>query len=318
MRPSFHLIAALTVPFAAATSRAAAQAPVPQYRGDYGIESGTQAPPGTWMGVLYNYYRARIVRDNTGTRFPISTTISNAALLGEYSSTETILGGRWAARIIVPWASRAFGLPQIAITDGRLGFSDLYIQPLQLGWQVGPLDFLFGQGVFAPTGRFTEGADNNTGLGMWSYETTAGSTLYADSARTLSVSALASYQIQSHVRGSDKRAGQTLTIEGGLGTAFPRWTQTNGRLGMAYYTRWKITADHNYPLPQTFRHRDQYYAFGPELTANWVAKAATTVVTLRYFFEGGNLVAPQGDSFYVIANLYLPNAKAGQPTVAKK
>ena len=45
MLPSFRNIAALIVAFAAAPTRAAAQAPVPQYRGDYGIESGTQAAP---------------------------------------------------------------------------------------------------------------------------------------------------------------------------------------------------------------------------------------------------------------------------------
>jgi len=318
MIPSLRHIAALIVVFAAAPARAAAQAPVPQYRGDYGIESGTQAPPGVWTGMLYNYYRATIVRDDFGTRFPVHTTVSNAALLGEYSSLATVLGGRWAARIIVPFASRAFGLPQIAVPDGEWGFSDLYLQPLQLGWKVKQLDFLFGQGVFAPTGRFTDGANNNTGLGMWSYETTLGSTLYADSARTLSVSTLLSYQVNSSVRGSDRRAGQTLTAEGGFGTALPWWTRTKGRLGLAYYTRWKTTADHNYPLPPNFRHRDEYYAFGPELTANWSAKSATTFVTLRYFFEGGNLIAPQGDSFYLIANVYLPNSKAGQSTVAKK
>jgi hypothetical protein len=318
MVPSLRHIAALIVVFAAAPSRAAAQAPVPQYRGDYGIESGTQAAPGTWIGMLYNYYRATIVRDETGTRFPVHTTVSNAALLGEYSSSDSILGGRWAARIIVPWASRAFGLPQLAVPDGEWGFSDLYLQPLQLGWKVKQLDFLFGQGVFAPTGRFTEGADNNTGLGMWSYETTLGSTLYGDSARTQSVSALLSYQVNSSVRGSDRRAGQTLTIEGGFGTPIPRWARANGTIGMAYYTRWKTTADQNYPLPPNFRHRDEYYAFGPELTTNWAAKAVTTVVTLRYFFEGGNLIAPQGDSFYLIANVYLPSTKGGHAIVAKK
>src|SRR5690242_6988284 len=122
MFPPFRRIAALIVVFAAAPSRAAAQAPVPQYRGDYGIESGTQAAPGTWIGALYNYYRATIIRDEAGTRFPVNTTVSNAALLGEYSSLATLFGGRWAARIIVPMASRAFGLPQVEVHDGQWGF----------------------------------------------------------------------------------------------------------------------------------------------------------------------------------------------------
>jgi hypothetical protein len=315
MRSSIRVTAALVVAFAVAPSRAAAQAAVPQFRGDFGLDAGTQAPPGSYFGVFFDNYHAGRVRDGDGTSFPFRTTITAVALMGEYSSPYSIFGGRYAALIGIPWVTSSFDLPHIQLPSGKWGFSDLYLVPMQLGWKFTQADVLFGQGVFMPTGRLTNGDLHNTGLGMWSWESTLGSTLYADTTRQQSISGLLSYQVQSNVRGTDKRPGETLTLEGGIGSVVPHW---NGKIGLVYYARWKLSGDQNYLIPPDFRHRDRYYAFGPELTATWKSKPAITVFTARYFVEGGNRSAPEGTSLILLANVYLPNVKAIQQMVAKR
>jgi hypothetical protein len=313
---SLGLIAALVLTFAATPSRVAAQAAVPQYRGDYGLESGTQQPQGSYFGMLFNHYHAPIARDGDGTTELLFTTINSLALTGEYSSRYTIFGGRYAALLMVPWMTSSFGLPQSQQDPvGKWGFSDVYVSPIQLGWTFEQADVVFGQGVYMPTGRFTEGQRHNTGLGLWSWETTLGTTYYADSARGQSISGLFSYQVQSNVKGTDKRPGQTLTLEGGIGTKVPH---INAKAGLVYYARWKLTPDQNYVLPPDFRHRDEYYAFGPEVTARWVASAATAIFTLRYFIESNNRSAPEGNSLFLIANIYRPNVKPIQQLVARR
>jgi hypothetical protein len=75
---------------------------------------------------------------------------------------------------------------------------------------------------------------------------------------------------------------------------------------MAYYARWKTTSDVNYRLPASLDEKDRTFGAGPEITTPVMAKPFITFVSLRYFFEGGNRSATQGNSFYAVANVYLP------------
>jgi hypothetical protein len=285
-----------------------AQANIPQLRGDVGLRAGTQAPPGVSAGVLFNNYESlRIVAANGAASSLIRPIINTAALTAVYSSSVRILGGRWAAIVAVPWANFGLAVPNVDLLSNRWGISDSYLVPLQLGWKFERGDLLVGQGLYAPTGRFHDGARDNTGLGMWSWESTLGGTVYITKARTLNASTLASYQVQSTVRGTDRRAGQVLTLEGGLGHAISEGT---GQAGVAYYARWKTTSDENFQQPPAFAAKDRTFGVGPEITTPVAAKPFVTIVTLRYYFEGGNRVATEGNSFYLIATAYLPPAAA--------
>lgn len=72
--------------------------------------------------------------------------------------------------------------------------------PRQLGWQKKRFDALVGYGLFIPTGKFTAGASNNHGLGMWSHELSAGTTVYLDKKKQWHAATNAYYNIQSHIR----------------------------------------------------------------------------------------------------------------------
>jgi hypothetical protein len=284
-----------------------AQANIPQMRGDVGLKAGTQMPAGLFVGEVFNNYETHDVVTKNGVETSLIRPIINtSALLGIYSSDAKLFGGRWSAILAIPWVNLGLATPNLD-PGSSWGFSDMYVVPLQLGWTFARGDLLVGQGMFIPTGRFHDGGRDNTGLGMWSWESTLGGTVYLDPSKQLNISTLASYQVQGKVRGTDKRAGNVLVLEGGLGHTIAKGY---GQAGVAYYARWKLTDDENYRLPAPFDARDRTFGIGPEITTPVLAKPFVTFVTLRYYVEGGNRVATQGSSFWILANAYFPKAAA--------
>ena len=297
---------ALVVAF---TARARAQANIPVFRGDVGLLAGTQALPGEYAGLLFNNYHATRVIDEVGRALPINTTINSIAIVLQYSSPYKIFGGRWAALAGIPWANTAISVADIE-TPSLWGFGDLYVLPFQLGWTLRQADLVFGQAFFAPSGRFRPGSNTNTGLGIWSCESTFGATVYKDTTKRTSFSTLASYQVQSFKRGTDQRPGQVLTLEGGIGENVPL---LKGRAGAVYYAQWKLTDDRGFNLPSNFDERHRYFGIGPELTGGFLTKPIFVSLTLRYYRELWNRVAPQGGSLVLSGTAYLAPTPPPQP-----
>jgi hypothetical protein len=295
---------------AALASPARSQANIPAFRGDVGLLAGTQAPPGVYAGLFYNYYHASRVMDRDFVPLPITTTTNAGALLLEYSSNWKILGGRWAALMGIPWTNVALETSFLEV-GSNWGFSDLYVLPLQLGWNFKQADVVFGQGFFAPTGRYQAGVSTNTGLGLWSWETSVGATVYKDTTRKLHFSTLASYQVQGEKRDTDRRPGNVLTLEGGVGA---RFRKINGRAGAVYYAQWKLTDDKNFILPQRFDAHHRYFGIGPEMTFGVLTQPVFLSFTIRYYREMWNRVAPQGGSLFVSGTASLPRIRPKPPT----
>ena len=289
------LIAAVAVP-------GWSQANIPAFRGDVGLLAGTQAPPGAYAGLYYNYYHAGRVMDRDFVPVPISMTTNTAALLLQYSSNWTIVGGRWAGLVAIPWMSVAHQTTFVE-QPSNWGFSDLYVRPIQLGWRFKQAELVIGQAFFAPTGRFHAYGWDDTGFGLWSWESSVGATVYKDTTRKLHFSTLASYQVQSDKRHTDRRPGNVLTLEGGLGA---RFRQINGRAGAVYYAQWKLTDDRNFTLPLRFDAHDRYFGIGPEMTFGLISRPVFFSFTIRYFREMWNRVAPQGGSLVLSATAHLP------------
>ena len=141
-------------------------------RGDYGLQSGTQAPPGFYVVPLFYDYRADTLRDSSGDPFaPLGGggSVDAQALIAGFVwvSEKKILGGNYGFSIFPGVTNNALGLPVIQIdTKTSTGLADLYIQPLVLGWNTDRADFTCahiamatarnGPGIAAPkkiTGR---------------------------------------------------------------------------------------------------------------------------------------------------------------------
>jgi hypothetical protein len=191
-------------------------------------------------------------------------------------------------------------------------FTDLYVQPVRLGWHRARSDFLAGLGVFAPTGDYEFQGDSNSGLGMWSFEVFAGATLYFDEKKHWHFATTAFYETHTDKKDTDIRVGDILTLEGGLGRSF---LGGGANVGVAYYAQWKLTRDELGVLPPDFprpsdplleKHR--VFAAGPELTLPIATKKKLyAFVNARYLWEFGARTTLQGQTLFVTLTAPIPS-----------
>ena len=268
--------------------------------GDFGVKSGSQAPPGIYAGYfLYNYDTSKIVRNNGDELSLTNGDISAWAHAPIFSvvTAKKIFGANYGALIIPSIANLAIEAPRVGLQSGSgYGSGDLYMQPVNLGWQTKHADVLSWYGIFAPTGEYAPGGQFNLGKGMWGHELGLGSTLYLDAKKTLSVSALGTYEIHTKKKDTDVKVGQMLTIEGGAGvTAKQALT-----VGMAYYAQWKVTEDSGLGLPPLVDNnlgKNRNFGLGPDVTMVLPLTKDLTklaVLNFRYLWETGTQLDTQG------------------------
>src|SRR5262249_62434303 len=131
---------------------------------------------------------------------------TSASLFGWVVTPKKLLGGNYGFQFVVPYVSNALQLPRLGISNrSTLGLADIYLMPVNLGWHTQRADFMTDLALYTPSGRFHPDADDNKGLGMWSYELSAGTTVYFDTTKRWHAAALAFYEIHSKKRGMDLR-----------------------------------------------------------------------------------------------------------------
>jgi hypothetical protein len=280
--------------------------------GDMGVKSGTQPEPGLYVSTIYYRYRADSLKDTAGRSInadptgEASQTINAGVPLVYYVTPKKVLGAHFAAMAVVPFATGGLEAPGLGLSESAsLGASDLYVMPAQLGWRFERGEILTGVAFFAPTGRYSAGASDNLGKGMWSYEVSAGGTLYVDPQRTVSLSTTAYWETHSKKKGevrienitlTDVKVGDLLTLEGGLGKSFLHGAAS---VGVAYYAQWKTTADAFGLSPLSgLPERHRVWGLGPDVTIPIATKTRLiSLVNVRYLWEQGARLKTQGQSF---------------------
>jgi hypothetical protein len=298
------LLAMMAVPVLL-SQPAAAQGLPTTVRGDIGLQAGTLPPPGIYVVNLVYNYNFDTLKTNDGRKIEGTGSINQTfyALGFTYVSEKKILGGNYSASFVLPLVSLAIDTPRLDLSS-RWSASDVYFQPISLGWHFKQADLIAGYGLYVPTGRFTPGGANNTGLGHWGNEFTFGFTVYPNEKRSIHLSTLASYDIQSEKEGGGQKVGNVLTLEGGAGLALRRGLMN---VGPVYYAQWKMTEDQTPSDLPAFRGKHRYIGLGPEFNNTWLIKEKTPLVlTFRYFFETGNRVATQGNTLVFALTVGIP------------
>jgi hypothetical protein len=297
---------------------AAAQLNGENLLGDMGVKSGTQPAPGYYISTIYYRYFTDSIKDPDGNRLSIDPTgtasqVIHAAMPAfTYVTSKKVLGANFGMMAVLPFAKGALEAPGLGFTEeASTGMSDLYVMPAQLGWHFKRADLIAAVGFFAPTGRYTAGASDNLGKGMWSYEVSGGGTVYLDEPRSLSLSTTAFWEThgkkdgQVHVEGvtlANAKVGQLLTLEGGAAKSFLHGA---AHIGVAYYAQWKMSADQFdviAPVTRTgtipAKHR--VWGIGPDVTIPIATKSRLiSLVNVRYLWEQGAQVKTQGQTFIV-------------------
>jgi hypothetical protein len=287
------------------------------FRGDYGITSGSQPPPGFYVPVVYLRYDADRLLDRNGDEIredlPGSLDANGFATGFWWVSDFKILGANYGILAFPAWTDNKFEVPILDLeTKASFGFTDLYFQPINLGWHTSRADFTAGLGIYAPTGSYDVEASDNLGLGMWSFEPYVGATVYFDEKKSWSLAATAFYEMHSKKKDTDIKVGDLLTIEGGLGKSFMDGAVV---VGLAYFGQWKVTDDDLGldlgdlgDVLSGFIGKNRVYGAGPELTLP-IATKKKLIATLnaRYFWEWGARSTLEGQTFIVTATFPIPS-----------
>jgi hypothetical protein len=273
-------------------------------KGDVGLGAGTQAPPGAYYGTIFYWYGTDTIKDLDGNKINSgngSLNIFAFAPLLSVVTTQKVLGASYGFLIVPPLLNTSLESPRFGQNPGP-GLGDLYVQPINLGWHFKQGDVVAGYAFFAPTGRYTVGADDNTGLDMWGHELTVGTTAFFDEKKTMAVSALAAVEFHSKKRHSDAQVGTLLTLEGGLGRNFAGGA---AKVGLVYAAQWKLTDDVLTGLPALLvKGRNSMLGLGPEVTIPLLANGKSLLVaflTIRYEWEVYARTTTQGNTLIVSA-----------------
>ena len=286
--------------------------------GDMGVKSGTQPAPGLYISNIYYRYAADSIKDPNGRSLNLDPTgkgrqtINATVPLIYYVTPKKVLGANFGMMAVVPIASGALEAPGLGLSEeAGIGLSDLYVMPAQLGWHFSQTDVIAGIALFAPTGRYSAGASDNLGKGMWSYEASGGATVYLDRQRTISFAATGYWETHSAKQGelhieritlSNVKVGDLLTVEGGVGKSFLHGAAS---VGMAYYAQWKVTRDDlglSAQVPQLsgIPERHRVWGVGPDVTIPIATKTKLiSLVNVRYLWEQGARVKTQGQTLMI-------------------
>jgi hypothetical protein len=285
--------------------------------GDMGVKSGTQPEPGVYVSSIYYRYFTDSIKDPDGK--PLSLDPSGKANQAIHAAVPLVIwvtpmkvfGAHVGMMAALPFASGALEAPGLGLSEeASKGLSDLYVMPAQLGWHFKRADATVGVGFFAPTGRYSAGASDNLGKGMWSYEVSAGGTVYLDQQRSWSLSTTAYWETHGkkegevhveHISISNVKVGQLMTLEGGVGKSFLHGAAS---IGAAYYAQWKVTADEFDMSPGTsafsIAEMHRVWGIGPEITIPIATKTRLiSLVNVRYLWEQGARVKTQGQTFMI-------------------
>ncbi|MBF4464686.1 transporter [Flavobacterium sp. LC2016-12] len=275
--------------------------------GAMGLQSGTQTPANTLSVYIPGYfYSASSLKDANGDKSvanpDLTMTITGAGI--SWVSDFKILGANYGATALLAFAANTIQGNSTDVNNS-LALTDSYIQPIQLGWHNKRADFVVSYQMYLPTGRFTAGASDNSGLGMFMNEFSAGTTLYFNDKKTFHFATLASYEINGKKKDTDIKTGDILSIEGGLGKTFymmnAEKTAPTGILnaGLIYYLQYKVTSD-KIPVPIigiVEGDKDSVGAIGAEI--NYFHIGCKTSAGFRWLAEVDAINRFQGNTFFL-------------------
>jgi hypothetical protein len=307
------LIAAVMTVLCLLPSTTSAQLNGSNIKGDVGLKAGSQAPPGAYIAVPLWFYTADAVKGRDGNE--ILTGNLDAALFGVALNVVTqkkILGGNYGFLVVLPWANnRIQGVEDFDSNPGA-GLTDMYVQPISLGWRTPRADFTAAYGLFLPTGSYEHGAGDNTGLGMAGQEILVGTTVYLNEQRSLHAATAATFDLFSEKKDSETKVGNILNLEGGVGADFLKGGLT---AGLSYYGTFKLTDDEfNSRLPTGLLGRNRVWGLGPEVSlALATNKAVYGFVTVRYQWELAARTTTEGAAWNIMATFPIKPIRLPQP-----
>jgi len=228
-----------------------------------------------------------------------------------------VLGASYAAYVAPSFAnasisgslSTATGRGVAGTHESDIGFGDLFVQPLWLGWNKKHVDFALGYGFYAPTGRYgtqnvtlpvvgtfkTEALDN-IGLGFWTNQFQSAVSWYPWEDKRMAVSGVLTYETHGEKKDFDFTPGDNLTLNWGVSQFLPLTKSQKLLLevGPMGYSSWQVTDDKGSDARNPGVH-DEVHAVGCQVGLTYVPWMLS--INFRYLNEFAARDRFQGQSF---------------------
>ena len=297
-RTEIFLLAAFALQLSLAYSVSFAQTEYGQYpAGAFGQMKVAVLPP-VESTIVENgtlIYRANEFVEGNGNTIDFDTNVvANRTLILRTTGLE-LLGADYAYALAVPIGNFAAPRP-LPGDETALGLGDVYLQPFTLGWHGLEWHTTAAYGLFAPTGRFTNGARDNTGRGFWSHLLTLGITYLEQDNQPWNFTLQGRYEIPTKIDGTDIVPGNAFIVEYSVGKSVSD-TLDLGLVGYASRQTTDITGG-DFQGDST---RYQYYGTGVELQYQAISKPTwSMLISFRTYIEYNVINAPRGN-FSVIS-----------------
>lgn len=267
-----------------------------KFPGGVGVDAGRQGAPGVFIADRLVLYSASEARDRNGDVVPIVgldlDAFANA--LGVVGTFEIAHGPFLTAAVSVPYASISLNSVDPRASVDRLGFGDVYVLPVKVGWRFPRVDAVASYGMYIPTGQFEPAGSGGVGRGFWTHQFSLGGAVFFDEQRRARASVLASYDHNLKKRNIDLTRGDTLQVQGGAGVVLLRILD----VGVAGYALWQVTDDSGSDIPMVLRGaRDRVFGAGPEVGVT--VPMIRTRIGARYEWEFGVQSRPRGQVLLV-------------------
>ena len=149
-----------------------------------------------------------------------------------YASKFKILGGATYLASVAPnYFSSNYNISMnlrdsTIVAEGKAGgWGDLSFMPLGLSWSFpSQVDLAFMYTLYAPTGRYTTGADDNIGKGYWTHQFQVPTYFYLME-RATAIGIIPTLEINGKVKDAEVWAGSRFSLEYGISQYLNEWLE---------------------------------------------------------------------------------------------
>lgn len=265
-------------------------------QGITGLDNGTSAPPGVYVAYLpyvYNINSLRGQNGNTILRPDLTVVAHNVAY--QVTTKKKILGGDYGFAVIIPIVNQRLVANLLNTRAQAAGVSDIFVEPVSLGWEKKKATYVLNYGFYAPSGDFDPNNSLNSGLGFWEHQIEAGVGYSFDKKKLWNASALSTWEINLSKTGLDVKPGPMVNVEYSLGHRFDQYKINLGAAGYIYH---KLSADSGSGIsPLLAGALDRSFGIGPEFKYTNPMKHIS--FDFRYERQFGVQAKTQGDVYSI-------------------
>ena len=194
-----------------------------------------------------------------------------------------ILGADYAMLMSIPFANTSVGASmdtmtninlanqaatfnkRLGVDDSAFDISDIFVQPLMLGWHGKHYDVSSAYGFYAPSGKYDVDDVANTGLGFWGHQFQLAGAFYPFEHKGTALMLSGTYEVNHETQGKNFTQGGHFTLNWGVSQFLPVTDNLLLEIGPAGYSQWQVQDNHGTDQSSFLNSPNQIHAVGGQI-----------------------------------------------------